>query len=50
MVMEKLAALTEAQGAAAASLIMGGSARAVALKAYAPYRRAVRANKRRLGA
>jgi hypothetical protein len=49
MISEKMAAFAEAQGAAAASLMTGGSLEAAAGKAYAPYRRAVRANKRRLG-
>jgi hypothetical protein len=49
MVAEKMAAFAEAQTAAAASLMMGGSLKTASRKAYAPYRRTVRANKRRLG-
>ena len=40
----------EAQGAMFAALATGGTFQAAATKAYAPYRRAVRANRRRLGA
>ncbi|HEY5378205.1 MAG TPA: hypothetical protein VIJ78_01550 [Pseudolabrys sp.] len=50
MVSEKLAAFAEAQGAAAAAVLTGGSFAAAVGKAYRPYRRAVRANSRRLGA
>lgn len=50
MVSEKVAAFTEAQGALMGALISGSSFDAAAAKAYAPYRRAVRANRRRLGA
>jgi hypothetical protein len=50
MVSEKVAAFTEAQGALMNALVTGSSLDAAAAKAYAPYRRAVRANRRRLGA
>ena len=50
MVSEKVAAFTEAQGAMLGALATGGSLQRAATKAYAPYRRAVRANRRRLGA
>jgi hypothetical protein len=50
MVSEKVAAFTEAQGALMNALVNGSSLDAAAAKAYAPYRRAVRANRRRLGA
>lgn len=50
MVSEKVAAFAEAQGAAFSALATGGSFHSAAAKAYAPYRRAVRANRRRLGA
>ena len=49
MVSEKVAAFTEAQGILMAALIKGTSLDTAATKAYAPYRRAVRANRRRLG-
>lgn len=49
MVAEKMAAFTEAQAAVASTMMMGGSLAAASRKAYAPYRRAVRANNRRLG-
>lgn len=49
MVSEKIAAFSEAQGAVVATMITGGSLDTAAAKAYAPYRRAVRANSRRLG-
>lgn len=49
MVSEKVAAFAEAQGLMMAALISGKSLEAAAVKAYAPYRRAVRANRRRLG-
>ncbi len=48
MVSEKMAAFGEAQGAAMAAMMTGASLEAAALKAYRPYRRAVRANGRRL--
>jgi hypothetical protein len=50
MVSEKVAAFTEAQGVMMAALMTGKSLETAAAKAYAPYRRAVRANRRRLGA
>jgi hypothetical protein len=50
MISEKVAAFSEAQGALFAALITGKSFQSAANKAYAPYRRAVRANRRRLGA
>ena len=50
MVSEKVAAFGEAQGALMGALMTGSSFDAAAAKAYAPYRRAVRANRRRLGA
>lgn len=50
MISEKMAAFAEAQGAVFAALATGGSFHSAATKAYAPYRRAVRANRRRLGA
>jgi hypothetical protein len=49
MVAEKMAAFTEAQAAVAATMMTGGTFKAASRKAYAPYRRAVRANRRRLG-
>jgi hypothetical protein len=49
MVSEKVAAFGESQGALMAALVSGSSLDAAAAKAYAPYRRAVRANNRRLG-
>ncbi len=49
MVSEKMAAFAEAQGAMFAALATGGNLQKAATKAYAPYRRAVRANRRRLG-
>jgi hypothetical protein len=49
MVAEKMVAFTESQAAVAATMMMGGSFETAATKAYAPYRRAVRANNRRLG-
>ena len=49
MVAEKMAAFTEAHAAVASTMMMGGSFETAATKAYAPYRRAVRANNRRLG-
>jgi hypothetical protein len=50
MISEKVAAFNEAQGALLNALVTGSSFDAAAAKAYAPYRRAVRANRRRLGA
>jgi hypothetical protein len=50
MVAEKVAAFTEAQGAFMAAMVAGGSLHSATNKAYAPYRRAVRANRRRLRA
>lgn len=50
MVSEKVAAFGEAQGALMGALMTGSSLDAAAAKVYAPYRRAVRANRRRLGA
>lgn len=50
MVAEKVAAFNEAQGALMGALISGSSLDTAAAKAYAPYRRAVRANRRRLRA
>jgi hypothetical protein len=50
MVSEKVAAFGESQAAMMAALIKGSSFDTAAAKAYAPYRRAVRANRRRLGA
>ena len=49
MVAEKVAAFGEAHGALMGALVTGSSLDAAAAKAYAPYRRAVRANSRRLG-
>jgi hypothetical protein len=49
MVSEKMAAFAEAQGVMMAALINGTSLDAAATRAYVPYRRAVRANRRRLG-
>jgi hypothetical protein len=50
MMSEKLAAFGEAQGAIMTALMTGSSLDAAAARAYAPYRRRVRANSRRLGA
>jgi hypothetical protein len=50
MVSEKVAAVIEAQGAMMAAMASGGSFNTAAAKAYRPYRRRVRANRRRLGA
>ena len=50
MVSEKVAAFTESQGVLMAALMNGTSIESAAVKAYAPYRRAVRANRRRLQA
>jgi hypothetical protein len=49
MVLEKMLAFGEAQAAVVSALATGSSLNAAAAKAYAPYRRRVRANKRRLG-
>ncbi|MDO8877436.1 MAG: hypothetical protein Q8M24_26595 [Pseudolabrys sp.] len=49
MISEKVAAFAEAQGAIVSALATGKSLERAATKAYAPYRRAVRANRRRLG-
>lgn len=49
MVSEKVAAFAESQGVMMAALVAGQSFETAAAKAYAPYRRAVRANRRRLG-
>lgn len=48
MVSEKVAAFAESQGLMMAALINGKSLETAAVKAYTPYRRAVRANRRRL--
>lgn len=48
MVTEKMAAFTQAQAAFAATLMMGGNLETATRKAQTPYRRAVRANRRRL--
>ena len=49
MVSEKLAAFGEAQGRIMSALAAGKSFEAALAKAYGPYRRRVRANRRRLG-
>lgn len=49
MVAEKVHAFGVAQAAIVSALITGSSLEVAAVKAYAPYRRAVRANSRRLG-
>jgi hypothetical protein len=49
MVSEKLTAFGEAHMAALSALAIGSSLNVAAAKAYAPYRRRVRANRRRLG-
>jgi hypothetical protein len=49
MMSEKLAAFGESQVAAFSALAIGSSFDVAAAKAYAPYRRRVRANSRRLG-
>jgi hypothetical protein len=49
MISEKVAAFSESQGAIAAAMLTGRGFEATAAKAFAPYRRAVRANSRRLG-
>ncbi len=48
MVVEKTAAATEAQFAIGMALATGATERAAARKAISPYRRRVRANRRRL--
>jgi hypothetical protein len=48
MTTEKTAAILEAQAAAGMALMTGSSQRAAARKAIAPYRRRVKANRRRL--
>jgi hypothetical protein len=48
MIFEKVAALGEAQFAAMIALAKGASVQAAATRAHAPYRRRVRANRRRL--
>jgi hypothetical protein len=48
MTAEKTAAMLEAQAAAAMALATGSSPRAATRKAVAPYRRRVKANRRRL--
>ncbi len=50
MIAEKVAAFSEAQGAFMAAMVTGRGLHGAANKAYGPYRRAVRANRRRLGA
>jgi hypothetical protein len=50
MVSEKMTAFGESQGALMTALMSGASLETAAVKAYAPFRRAVRANSRRLGA
>lgn len=50
MVSEKVAAFGEAQTILMTALVTGASLETAAVKAYAPYRRTVRANRRRLGA
>jgi hypothetical protein len=49
MISEKVAAFSEAQVALMSALATGSSLDTAAEMAYAPYRRAVRANSRRLG-
>lgn len=49
MVTEKVAAAVEAQAAAAAALMSGKSATTALKRAATPYRRRVRANRKRLG-
>jgi hypothetical protein len=48
MVTEKVAALAEAQAAAAAAVVKGGKGHRVAKKVLGVYKKRVRANKRRL--
>lgn len=49
MISEKTAAFGEAQVAMMTALAKGSSLQIAAARAYAPYRRRVRANRRRLG-
>jgi hypothetical protein len=49
MFSEKVAAFGEAQGAIITALAAGKSLDAAFARAYGPYRRRVRANRRRLG-
>ena len=49
MVSEKINAFGVAQAAIMSALVTGSSLEVAAVRAYAPYRRAVRANSRRLG-
>lgn len=49
MVTEKMAAAVEAQAAAAAALMTGKSAATALKRAATPYKRRVRANRKRLG-
>lgn len=49
MISEKAAAFGESQVAMMAALAKGDNLQTVAVRAYAPYRRRVRANVRRLG-
>ncbi len=49
MVSEKVAAFGEAQSRFVTAMMTGAGMTAAATKAYVPYRRAVRANSRRLG-
>jgi hypothetical protein len=49
MISEKVSAFGEAQMAIFTTLMAGQSLEAAAARAYAPYRRCVRANSRRLG-
>lgn len=49
MILEKAAAFGEAQLAAMTALAKGATMHKAAVRAYAPYRRRVRANRRRLG-
>jgi hypothetical protein len=48
MVTEKVAAMAEAQGVAAAAAVMGGDSHRVARKVMGVYRKRVRGNHRRL--
>lgn len=48
MVTEKIAAAAEAQAAIAAALMSGQSAQTALMRATTPYRRRVRANRKRL--
>ena len=49
MVSEKVAAFSEAQGLFVAAMVTGAKVTTAAAKARTPYRRKVRANRRRLG-